>query len=103
MTLGRVSLALVFVLAACSNPSVGSSQPAPITAGSSLAIAQGRVEKQTFTSAALGVDKQVVVYLPAGYDADPAKRWPVFYYLHGLGGDETNWVDAASSMRWPMR
>jgi len=33
------------------------------------------------------------VYLPAGYDDQPAKRWPVFYYLHGLGGSEVNWVD----------
>jgi S-formylglutathione hydrolase FrmB len=46
-----------------------------------------------------------VVYLPAGYDAAPAKRWPVFYFLHGLGGDETNWVsggklaEAADAMK----
>ncbi len=43
-------------------------------------------------SAALGVTKDVVVYLPAGYDTDPARRWPVYYFLHGLGGDETNWT-----------
>jgi S-formylglutathione hydrolase FrmB len=45
----------------------------------------------TFHSDALGVDKHYVVYLPAGYDADPARRWPVIYMLNGLGGDETNW------------
>jgi S-formylglutathione hydrolase FrmB len=43
-------------------------------------------------SAALGVTKNVVVYLPGGYDAAPAKRWPVYYFLHGLGGDETSWT-----------
>lgn len=58
-----------------------------------------------FTSAALGVDKDVVVYLPAGYDAAPEKRWPVFYYLHGLGGSETDWTkggqlaEAADTLR----
>ena len=46
-----------------------------------------------FHSDALGVDKSYVAYLPAGYDAAPKKRWPVFYYLNGLGGDESNWVD----------
>jgi S-formylglutathione hydrolase FrmB len=51
-----------------------------------------RVVTETLKSAALGVDKQVVVYLPRGYDSQPDKRFPVFYYLHGLGGDETNWV-----------
>ncbi|GAB3588808.1 alpha/beta hydrolase [Hymenobacter daeguensis] len=28
--------------------------------------------------------RRVSVYLPAGYDASPAKRYPVLYYLHGF-------------------
>ena len=52
----------------------------------------GRVETRHFHSDALGVDKDYVVYLPAGYDGKTATRWPVFYYLHGLGGDEHSWV-----------
>jgi len=32
------------------------------------------------------------VYLPLGYDSTPSKHWPVLYYLHGLGGNENNWV-----------
>jgi len=51
-----------------------------------------RVAHEQFHSNALGVDKAVVVYLPRGYDSQPARHWPVFYYLHGLGGNETNWV-----------
>jgi S-formylglutathione hydrolase FrmB len=47
----------------------------------------------TFHSDALGVDKHYLVYLPAGYEADPARRWPVVYMLNGLGGNERNWVD----------
>ncbi len=27
--------------------------------------------------------------LPPGYDAQPAKKFPVLYFLHGLGGDQT--------------
>src|SRR5678809_198156 len=50
-----------------------------------------RLETKSFASTALGVDKNYVVYLPAGYDSEPDRRWPVFYYLHGLTGDETNW------------
>src|SRR5947209_19188739 len=26
--------------------------------------------------------------LPPGYDAHPGKRFPVLYFLHGLGGDQ---------------
>jgi S-formylglutathione hydrolase FrmB len=31
---------------------------------------------------------KVRVYLPAGYDAQPGRRWPVTYYLHGAQGDQ---------------
>ena len=53
---------------------------------------RGRVITQHFHSAALGVDKAYLVYLPAGYDADQATRYPVFYYLHGLTENETSWI-----------
>src|SRR5690242_14241104 len=68
----------------------------PATAGGPAApgTGKGRVETHAFSSAALGVDKDYVVYLPAGYDADTTTRYPVFYYLNGLTGDETNWTEA---------
>jgi S-formylglutathione hydrolase FrmB len=51
----------------------------------------GKVEMHTFHSTMLGVDKRYAIYLPGGYGASPDDRWPVVYYLNGLGGDETNW------------
>lgn len=84
--------ALALALVACS------SAPAPAPAAKETAAAalaastdKGEIVHTSFVSAALGVTKDVVVYLPAGYAAHPERRWPVFYYLHGLGGDETNW------------
>jgi S-formylglutathione hydrolase FrmB len=56
------------------------------------AASQSRVVTEQLHSDALGVDKAVMVYLPRGYDSQPAKHWPVLYYLHGLGGNETNWI-----------
>lgn len=64
----------------------------PAVTETAAAASPSRVVTERFHSAALGVDKAVVIYLPRGYDAAPARRWPVFYYLHGLGGNETNWV-----------
>jgi S-formylglutathione hydrolase FrmB len=52
---------------------------------------KSRVETRSFTSTALGGDKKYQVYLPRGYD-DSTHRFPVAVYLHGLGGNETNWV-----------
>ncbi|HTJ80848.1 MAG TPA: alpha/beta hydrolase family protein [Polyangiaceae bacterium] len=40
----------------------------------------------------LGVDKTYWVYLPRGYDGTDA-RFPTIYMLHGLGGNEKNWLD----------
>lgn len=52
----------------------------------------GTVTVEHFHSNALGVDKDVVVYLPVGYDPKGKKHYPVFYYLHGVGGDEYSWT-----------
>lgn len=78
-------------------PEAGPSTAAPATPvepATPAAPSQGRVVTETMRSGALGVDKSVVVYLPRGYDDAPARRYPVFYYLHGLGGNETNWVES---------
>lgn len=78
---------LLPLLVACqsSAPSKPAPTPTPVVAS------KGRVETKTWHSDALGVDKQVVVYLPGGYDSGDA-RYPVFYYLNGLTGGETDWV-----------
>ena len=33
-------------------------------------------------------DRYVSVYLPASYDANPNKRYPVVYFLHGYTDDD---------------
>lgn len=87
----------VALLVACSNgsapaPVATTSAPVATPAAAPAVSGKGTVQTQTFSSAALGVDKKYMVYLPAGY-ATSGKRYPVFYYLHGLGGNEKNWVD----------
>ncbi len=89
----RRLLLIAVALAACSSTSPATSGgSAAASGGSTSAAPAGRVERKAFHSDALGVDKHVVVYVPAGYDAHPTTRYPVFYYLHGLGGDEDNWI-----------
>lgn len=36
------------------------------------------------------------VLLPDGYDADPARRWPVLFLLHGVGDDYSTWAKPAN-------
>ncbi len=50
------------------------------------------VQIERFHSAALGVDKNVLVYLPRSYATSPGRRYPVVYVLHGYGGNESDWI-----------
>jgi S-formylglutathione hydrolase FrmB len=83
---------LLAIAAAAACAKASAPPPAPSAPAAPVAAVKGRVETRHFHSAALDVDKTYNVYLPAGYDATPARRWPVYYYLHGLGGDENNWL-----------
>lgn len=85
-------LAVTACSAACSSKPPSTEAPAVRDTAPAGPPSASRVATEHFHSDALGVDKAVVVYLPRGYDSQPARRWPVFYYLHGLGGNETNWV-----------
>ena len=95
----RALLALVVLSAsACahqappSSPAVSEASPAAAPAAAATPT-KGTVATKSFHSDALGVDKSYMIYLPAGYDAEATRRYPVIYMLNGLGGDETNWIE----------
>ena len=51
-------------------------------------LASGRVECNTIPSKILGRNVPYCIVLPASFDADKAKRFPILYELHGLGDNE---------------
>ena len=53
-----------------------------------LARAQGRAECATINSSILARLVRYCAYLPASFDTDKTRRFPVLYYLHGLGDNE---------------
>jgi S-formylglutathione hydrolase FrmB len=55
-------------------------------------MARGSVRVDSLWSQALGTHKRYVIWLPPSYQGAPERRYPVAYYLHGVGGDETNWT-----------
>lgn len=55
-------------------------------------VPHGTVQKVWYNSPTLGMDRRLTVYTPAGYETS-GKRYPVFYLLHGMGGDEEAWMD----------
>lgn len=44
---------------------------------------------KTFTSAAAGQEVSYLIYIPAEYETSGHKRYPVMYWLHGIGGVQT--------------
>ncbi len=54
-------------------------------------VAKGRLDTLSYVSKPLAAERRVIVYLPAGYDADPRRRYPVLYLKHGGGENETAW------------
>lgn len=55
-------------------------------------VPHGTVSKVWYDSPTLGTDRRLTVYTPAGYEKS-GKRYPVFYLLHGMGGDENAWSE----------
>ena len=53
-------------------------------------IPHGTVETVEYNSKSVGMPRKLVVHLPPGYS--PGTRYPVFYLLHGAGGNETGWT-----------
>lgn len=55
-------------------------------------VPHGTVSKVWYHTPALGTERRMTVYTPAGYETS-GKRYPVFYLLHGMGGDENAWTE----------
>ena len=52
-------------------------------------IPHGKLEMIEYDSKSVGARRKMLVYTPPEYS--PAKKYPVLYLLHGIGGDETEW------------
>src|SRR5712691_12672613 len=65
------------------------------------AFAQERADCRAFRSAILGSSVRYCVFLPPSYSSPDAKarRYPVLYLLHGLGGNER---EIALSGEWTL-
>lgn len=55
-------------------------------------VPHGTVAKVWYDSPTLGSERRLTVYTPAGYESG-RESYPVFYLLHGMGGDENAWTE----------
>src|SRR5688500_13695589 len=50
----------------------------------------GKIDTVTYASKTVGVKRKTLVYTPPGFSK--RKKYPVLYLLHGIGGDEKEWL-----------
>ena len=55
-------------------------------------VPHGTLSHRWYTSEGLGMTRRINIYTPAGYEQSGDKKYPVLYLLHGMGGDEDEWV-----------
>ncbi len=54
-------------------------------------IPHGQVRSIYYWSEINGLERHCNVYVPAEYEKNPKKKYPVLYLLHGWGEDENGW------------
>lgn len=57
-------------------------------------IAKGKIDTVQYESKTVGSTRKTLVYTPPNYDKK--KKYPVFYLLHGIGGDHLEWFKGAN-------
>lgn len=55
------------------------------------AIPKGKIDTLSYVSKTVGTTRKALIYTPPGYSSQ--QRYPVLYLLHGIGGDEKEWLN----------
>ena len=53
-------------------------------------IAHGKIDSISYPSKTVGTSRKAVICMPPNYSKN--KKYPVLYLLHGIGGDEKEWL-----------
>ena len=53
-------------------------------------ISHGKIDTVTYMSKTVGAKRRALIYTPPGYSKK--NKYPVLYLLHGIGGDEKEWL-----------
>ncbi|MEP7322829.1 MAG: alpha/beta hydrolase-fold protein [Saprospiraceae bacterium] len=57
-------------------------------------ILHGKIDTILYHSATVDTNRKAIIYLPPGFSKN--KKYPVLYLLHGIGGDQKEWLNGAS-------
>ncbi len=57
-------------------------------------INHGKIDSISYSSNTVGNTRKALIYTPPGYSTN--KKYPVLYLLHGIGGDEKEWLNGGN-------
>lgn len=57
-------------------------------------INHGKIDTISYVSKTVGSKRRALIYTPPGYSKH--KKYPVLYLLHGIGGDEKEWLNGGN-------
>ena len=58
------------------------------------AIVHGKIDTIAYVSKTVGTTRKALVYMTPGFSKN--KKYPVLYLLHGIGGDEKEWLNGGT-------
>ncbi len=58
-------------------------------------IPYGKIDTISYFSRTVGSNRRALIYTPPGYSKD--MKYPVLYLLHGIGGDEKEWINGGQT------
>jgi enterochelin esterase-like enzyme len=58
------------------------------------AIAHGKIDTISYASKTVGTTRKALVYTTPGFSKE--NKYPVLYLLHGIGGDEKEWLNSGT-------
>lgn len=104
-----VSVGIVLLTQACQIGTKTSIQPSSAFSAqpSAVGIAQAQSTPQpvplsfrleTYTSQAMGTERQYGIILPPNYYENVEQRYPVIFLLHGGHGEATDWIDKGKAI-----
>jgi enterochelin esterase-like enzyme len=53
-------------------------------------VRHGKIDTVSYNSKTVGTSRKALIYTPPGYSGK--KKYPVLYLLHGIGGDQKEWL-----------
>jgi enterochelin esterase-like enzyme len=90
----KKSIALIIVLIAFSFPANSQNIEKHAPDGFDTprtGIAHGKIDTIRYDSKTVGANRKALVYTPPSYSR--SRKYPVLYLLHGIGGDEKEWLN----------